>query len=119
MNTLRTFLWMLVGGFALIVVILGAWELTGLRRSEHSIRNTVIEITPLGSTPEFVLASVREHGWRINGHHYVSGGTSISASRDYRGFPYYILVSSVNVYWDFDSSGRLIEVRVSKTTDGP
>ena len=91
----------------------------------------MIHLTPLGSSPDAVLAVVTHEGWKSRGYETkfgflkqgsgkpeVVGVSSIQASLgDYFVFPF--LSTNVSAFWGFDANHRLIDVWIWKTTDGP
>ena len=103
----------------------------GLRRSDGKIHASLMALTPLGSTPEQVLAFVKQQGWRHSEYHpntgflkqerpeiEVVGASSINASLgDYHSSPF--LITNVSAFWGFDQKRRLIEIWIWRTTDGP
>ena len=116
---------------ALIVVAFASGCSLGLRRDAKKIEASLLQLTPLGSTPEAVLQVVQKKGWRTSGYNPNSGylnqergyhgldivGVShIQASLgDYYAFP--LGTTNATAFWGFDESRRLIRVWVWKTTD--
>jgi hypothetical protein len=101
------------------------------RRSDESIRERLLKAAPLGSSLAEVEAVVKSGGWPYEvdtrGGFYdqrvrpsrVVGAQHVQANLgDYRDIPIF-LATNVTVFWGFDVDGRLIDVWVWKTTDGP
>jgi hypothetical protein len=90
-----------------------------LRRSESSVRHWLEKTTPLGSSLADVQATATKRGWYHARSQGSDGHTTGAYLRgelgDYQGFPFR---TSVTVFWDFDASNRLADIRVWKTTDG-
>ena len=90
-----------------------------LRRSEASIRGWLEKSTPLGSSLAEVQSVATRHGWydpQFQGSDGHTTGTYIRGELgDYQGLPFR---TSVTVFWEFDSSNRLTDIRIWKTTDG-
>jgi hypothetical protein len=119
-------------GVAFVLIALFWLFFTGLRRPTEAIRAGLVEITPLGSSPDFVMGVVKQKGWRSAGYEAgsgflkqeplrkmnVVGVSSIAANLgDYRSSP--LLTTNVSAYWGFDKDRHLIDVWVWKTTDAP
>lgn len=121
--------------FSLAVLVLfvttGASSIS-LRRSEATIRESILSFTPLGTSPDAVQAFVKKEGWKSQGFDSRSGfikqepsgkseviGTShIHASLGHHWtFPF--LRTDVTAYWGFDKDGGLVDVWIWKTTDAP
>jgi hypothetical protein len=90
-----------------------------LRRTEPSVRHWLEKTTPLGSSLADVQATATKRGWfdaRLQGSDGRTTGTYLRGELgDYRGFPFR---TSVTVFWEFDASNRLSDIRIWKTTDG-
>ena len=111
---------------SLIMIVAVAIFLSNpLRKSNDQIRESVLEITPLGTNMEDVLKVIEtKKKWKvvwINNDYkheftdlsgdFVIGTTSIKASiGKYRNF----FEVDVQVYWGFDENSKLIEVEVRK-----
>ncbi len=104
----------------------------GLVRSEDALRATLLKLTPLGSTPEQVLAVAQRESWKhvtYNPSHgffvpegmSVTKGTVVGASgvsAVLGTYPWFPLGSIwVSAEWGFDAQKRLIEIRVTKSID--
>jgi hypothetical protein len=100
----------------------------GLRRSESVIRESILALTPLGSSPEAVLTLVQKEKWKNQAHNkrsgflmqqhgkksVVVGTTHIQAWLGHHWtFPF--LRTDVVAYWGFDADGRLVDVWIWKT----
>lgn len=116
----------------LVILMTTGASSVGLRRSPTSIRESVLSLAPLGSSPETIMALVKKEGWKSQGFNTRSGflkqeppskseviGTShIQASLGHHWtFPF--LRTDVTAYWGFDKDGRLIDVWIWKTIDAP
>jgi hypothetical protein len=120
--------------FFICVIFVGALIVSGcsigLRRDSEKIEASLLEITPLGSSPEVVLEFIKKKEWQTKGYSQQSGfykqqpgrkaetiGTShIQASLgDYYHFP--IGTTNTSAFWGFDSDRRLIGIWIWKTTD--
>ena len=90
-----------------------------LRRSESGVRHWLEKTTPLGSSLPDVQATATKRGWydvRLQGSDGKTTGTYLRGELgDYQGFPFRM---SVTVFWEFDASNRLADIRIWKTTDG-
>jgi hypothetical protein len=90
-----------------------------LRRSESSIRRWMQKSTPLGSTLSEVQTTATQRGWYFARNQGSDGKTTDTFIRgelgDYQGLPFR---TSVTVFWEFDASNRLADIRVWKTRDG-
>ena len=96
-----------------------------LRRSEDTIRESLLSEVPLGSTGEEVLRFIEQHeNWRLHDAvtyaHPFAGSTGGELARTrrvhmgrYRSF-FYVDVSA---FWRFDEDGKLFYLIVIKTAD--
>jgi hypothetical protein len=116
----------------LVIVVSGWFGQMPLRRSESSIRASLLKQTPLGSTLDEVRAFIERKGWLetnyigSTGFHKQEGkGDSIVGVTSIRGelghyrelpkpWPF---ETDVTAFWGFDKDGRLIDVWVWKTMD--
>jgi hypothetical protein len=102
-----------------------------LRKGEQAIRHALLVRTPLGSSANNVLQELREAGYDPNlanygifqmeagGHLATLGKYSIVLDiGSYRSFFPFFITTDVTAYWGFDANQRLIDVRISKSTDG-
>ncbi|HVU18571.1 MAG TPA: hypothetical protein VHD32_16835 [Candidatus Didemnitutus sp.] len=109
------------------VHILSASE--SLRRPAAAIEESLLRLAPRGSSVEEVLRAIEAKGWKHDFIHEtgflkqegskpmeVVGKKSIHAHLGEYGL---ILKTSVDAFWGFDGEGKLLEVWVWKTTDGP
>jgi hypothetical protein len=115
-----------------IAAAIGVRVVTDWRRSsDETIRERLLEAAPLGSSLSEVEAVVKNGRWPYEVHARrgfydqrvrparVVGAQHIEANLgDYLNIPI-PLPSNVTVFWGFDPDGRLIDVWVWKTTDGP
>lgn len=87
-----------------------------LRRPESSIQSWVEKETPLGSSLAEVQAEATRRGWydpRTQGSDGRTSGTYLRGLLgEYRGL---LFVTSVTVFWEFDSNNRLANIRIWKT----
>lgn len=84
-------------------------------------------MTPLGSSPKTVIATVQKQKWQSDGLQaggYNSGKSDVAVKSsiraslgDYHGLPYLIFSTNVTVFWGFDERDQLIDVWVWKTVD--
>ena len=102
-----------------VVGFVGCHALNPLRRSDLLVRRWLEKTTPLGSSLAEVQATATRHGWydaRAQGSDGHTTGTYIRGELgDYQGLPFRTYVT---VYWEFDTSNRLADIRIWKTTDG-
>ena len=88
-----------------------------LRRSDDEIRSGLEKTTPLGSTLSDVQTIATQHGWyhaTAQGSDGQTTGTYIRGELGNYGFPFR---TSVTVFWEFDASYRLDNIRIWRTTD--
>ena len=118
----------------LIFVDFVAIIMNPMRWSQENVRSYALELTPLGTSMEDVIAVVkREKRWAIDriiyekGYIYPPGKPDISIMSEksikvhagtYRSFTMYIYTVStiVTIYWGFDEDGNLIDIYVQKDT---
>ena len=135
-TTIRVFLILLI----VIVIVVAVNPLTSLRRSNETIRESVLEVTPVGTSMEDVTRTIKgKIGWRLQAVHYdrgyqVIGGrpsfyhpeysvgnrSAVVGTKSMRAFigTYYSpWHTTVEVYWGFDEDGRLIDIAVTKYMD--
>jgi hypothetical protein len=109
----------LVLSVVVCVAAFGALTLNPLRRSEASIRSWLEKATPLGSSLSHVQATATQRGWYDARAQGSDGHTSDTYIRgelgDYQNLPFR---TAVTVFWEFDASNRLSDIRIWKTTDG-
>ena len=123
----------------LVVIMIGIQMLINpLHRSETSIRNYILRLTPLGTSMEDTIKIVKNSNkWEVRSIDYengfwsqgrpipggikdeqgrtIIGEKSIRVENSYRAFySLFLLETVVNIYWGFDADGKLIEVYVSK-----
>ena len=121
-----------IGLLLLLCAVFLSVYLNPLRAPPERIRATLLRETPLGTSIEQVRAFVDSH-YGPNRTHVESKGflkqdggesvavgvTSVEADLgQYYDIPFPFPVF-VTAYWGFDQRGRLIDVRVMKTADGP
>ena len=106
-------------------------ESYSLRRSPEQIRASLLRDCPPGTDMEAVRSFLDQRGWRDQ--HYEEGrgffdpdapGVAVGAQSLHADLgQYYELVpplpTCVEAFYAFDANGRLIEIRVRKTMDGP
>ena len=118
---MRRIYFMLVGGIA-VAVLVTAWLASNpLRRSDASVRAWLLIKTPLGSRCADVRAVLEHHGWqddriqqtlpRPAADPFLGGEVG-----SYQGFPWH---TSVRAFWEFDSSDRLVDIRIQRILDSP
>ena len=92
-----------------------------LRRSEDTIKESLLSEVPLGSTEDEVLRFIKQHeNWRLDSnityaHPVLSRGGELARTRrvdmgEYRSF-FYI---GVLAFWRFDEDGRLFDLIIRK-----
>jgi len=90
-----------------------------LRRPDAGVRAWLLNRMPLGSSSQEVRAYAEKQGWFNVNRQGSDGHTSGTYIRGelgrYRSIRFYTYVT---VFWEFDSSNRLAEIRIWKTTDG-
>ena len=90
-----------------------------LRRSEERIGAWLQTQTPLGSSRESVIAYAEKKKWYDPLAQGSDGKTGAIYVRGELGDYRTIFVTSVTVFWEFDSRSRLETIRVWKTVDAP
>lgn len=110
----------IIAAMAVAALLCVAWFSNPLRRPDASIRAWLLKRTPLGVSSEEVRGVAERHGWSCSDMQQGSDGrTSGPYLRgelgEYWSVPFY---TSVTVFWSFDSSNRLTDLRIWKTTDG-
>jgi len=104
----------LIAAAAVIVIVMA---LNPLRRSEEKIGIWLQAQTPLGSSRESVIKYAERMNWynpRAQGSDGKIRGPYVRGELgEYRT----IFVTSVTVFWEFDSSSRLAGIRIWKTVD--
>ena len=120
----------------LVVVAVAVVNSLSLRRSQASIKDSILQLTPIGMDMENVIAVIEskrkwkveyisyEHGFtrpgRPDPNDIASGWGSVVGEKsirvflgDYRN----IFITSVSVFWGFDADSKLIDVHVWKDKD--
>ncbi len=96
-------------------------------KTSEEIRNSILEITPIGSSYEDVLNAIDKNGWEIiwinheHKHHYtdlesdvIVGDVSIRAKiTTYMRF----FKVHVQAYWGFDEESKLIAVEIREDAE--
>jgi len=124
----RTILICLLLVVAVIVVTIAS---NPLRRSNETIRENILKITPLGTSMEDVIKAIEENGWELDyvnemyGFGRTESGYRITDKPDLYGVKsvgatlgiYYTpFITYVEVGWGFDENSKLINVGVWKST---
>jgi hypothetical protein len=103
---------------ALLGVVTSKVVSNPLRRSDASIQHWLEKTTPLGSTLLDVRGTATKRGWydpNMQGSDGQIKGTYLRGEPgEYQGLPF---CTSVTVFWEFDSSDRLVNIRIWKTQD--
>jgi hypothetical protein len=88
-----------------------------LRRSDEGVRAWVLRKTPVGLSSEEIRPVARKQGWTISDDYKERGGrrTIRGELGRYLSVPFYTYVT---VFWTFDDSNRVMDVRIWKTVDG-
>ena len=115
----------------LVLVFAVVLVLNPLRRSQEKIRASFAKLTPIGSSFESVTATLKENGYShpelSRSHGFLKqerstetvGVSSIHVHLgEYRNLPI-PLATDVDAFWGFDQAGKLIDIWIWKTTDGP
>jgi hypothetical protein len=122
----KSFAWSIAAIFAF--GLLGFTALNPLRMPESFIEASLLRMAPLGSSSDEVQRALAKKGY---GARLVATGfykqkeparPEVVGSSSFRvelGQYSTFLVTSVSAFWGFDRSGKLIEVWVWKTVDGP
>jgi hypothetical protein len=118
--------------FVLLAVAASLVFLNPLRRDEAYIHDWLLRQAPIGSSVGEVKSIIAKHGWKLDcdwqstAEHpplshsermypYVAGSRVIGAYLGhYQGLPWRI---DVDVFWGYDSQGKLIDVYVRKDAD--
>jgi hypothetical protein len=96
-----------------------------LRRPAEDIRVSFLKATPVGSDSYSVIKFAKERGYDVasrSGGYYVDRSTVVGTSSmhcllgEYHGIPL-PFVTSVEAYWAFDQQGKLVDIRIRKSTD--
>ena len=115
--------------FIFLLICILVYLSNPLAKSELSIEQYVLEITPMGSNFDEVLSSIGNKNWKLNfsnesaGFYHqgiqpnrIVGEKSIRASLgSYQGVPF---KTDVTVFWGFDNSGKMTDIWVWKTRNG-
>ena len=88
-----------------------------LRRSEERIGAWLEKQTPVGSSPAEVVAYAEKKGWTSLRNQGSDGRTHGEFVRGELGQYRTFFVTSVTVFWEFDSASKLRSIRVWKTVD--
>ena len=101
------------------LTVLGCLLASPLRRSEAGVSAWLAKRTPIGSSSETVRNVAQGRGWynaNLQGSDGRTSGPYIRGELGrYWSMPFYTYVT---VFWEFDSSNRLANIRVWKNTDG-
>lgn len=106
----------------LTATLLAGWiAFSPLRRSDDGVRAWLLAKTPLGSSLAEVRPFLEQHGWNDERFQQTMPppatkpflGGKIGS---YQGFPWY---TSVRAFWEFDSSNRLVNIRIERVYDSP
>ena len=103
---------------ALGLILGGLTVANPLRRPEAGVSSWLAKRTPLGSSWERVRDVAQQHGWynpNLQGSDGRTSGPYIRGELGrYWSVPFYTYVT---VFWEFDSSNRLANIRIWKTVD--
>ena len=108
-----------LGAFAMVLTFV---TLNPLRRSDAGVQRWVEKATPLGSSLSDVEAIARQRGWFWNrresggreGPWRFAGPYIRGSLGEYQGLPFR---TSITVFWEFDASNRLTNIRIWRTRD--
>jgi hypothetical protein len=105
------------GIIAAIITVVAILAANPLRRSEEKIGVWLEAQTPLGSSPAEVIAYAQKKNWPVKRNQGSDGRTRGEFVRGEVGEYRTVFVTSVTVFWEFDSTSRLEKIRVWKTVD--
>lgn len=106
---------------AIAILVVAVISANPLRRSDASVRAWLLTTTPLGSGLDDVRTVLEQHGW----HDEVFQRTQPPPASEpflggeigsYQGLPWH---TSVRAFWEFDSNGRLADIRIERLLDSP
>ncbi|MDD4689884.1 MAG: hypothetical protein PHE51_09095 [Eubacteriales bacterium] len=113
---------------ALLIIVLGvaiiSYASNPLRKSEEQIRESMLKLTPIGTSMDEVTKVIEDKKWEItwvkHDHNneytdlsgdFIVGAKSIKATvGSYRKF----FIVYVEVYWGFDENDKLIAIEIRK-----
>jgi len=97
-----------------------------LRRSDDAVHRWLLTNVPIGSDLATLQAVAKREGWRIKGtwpghqpHSDWGGIDGDTVAWIYLGGYRNVLSTDVDSFWAFDGSGKLLDVRTRRMTDGP
>ena len=119
----------------LVLIAVGVYAISyltnPLKRSEERIRYDILALTPIGSSIEDVIGTIENNeSWEWSGHINRYHGFPADANNNvrvgeqsirvtigrYQGINRFPYVTHVVVFWGFDESSKLIDIRVWKST---
>lgn len=120
-NTSQIVLALALFGIAACVAVLTLPTKDPLRQPDVDVRNWLLTLTPIGTKAENVKELLLKKGWNNEGYQSTNPppATKPFLGGDiggYQGLPWYVLVSA---FWEFDSEGRLTDIRVRRIEDSP
>jgi hypothetical protein len=105
-----------------------------LRKSQTNLRAWILKQAPLGSSVSDVKAVIKSHGWAIVAEWRGKPSETSSESASFKDYPgvkgeYFIQANlgryqgvpfpiTVDAHWGFDSTGRLVDLRIRKIANG-
>ena len=95
-----------------------------LRKPDAEVRDWLLTQTPLGLSQGEVRAFLDNRGWNEPGHHKTIPpranepflGGAIGHYQDLKNFPFR---TTVRAFWEFDSDGKLVDIRIDRWIDSP
>jgi len=110
---------------SIVIIVLVIRMLSNpLRKSEEDMRETILELTPIGMSMDDVIKVIEDkdewklrHIWHEYGYRdYSQGEIGVKSIRVYLG-EYNLSTTGVSVFWGFDENSKLIDVYVLKESD--
>jgi hypothetical protein len=107
-----------------------------LRKSQSDLKAWILKEVPLGSSVDQVKALIKGQGWKLLAEWHgnpgkVSSDTAYPSIKDYPGVKgeYFIHADlgsyqgipfrvGVDAHWGFDSTGKLLDLRIRKMSEG-
>lgn len=115
----------LIFAFALLILAI-VWQTlriaaNPLRQNDVTVRNSLLQLTPLGTSRGDVETILKARGWDVPAVNAREPDPpqlvgKLGGYQPLEHFPWPVLVYA---FWDFDSDGRLQEVRIERMIDSP
>jgi hypothetical protein len=113
--SLKAKLW-IIGVGALLLALIVNYAANPLTHSDQSIHAWLLNQVPLGSDLEQLKRVASEQNWQVSGD-WTSGENSPNVVRLHLGTYHAPFRTDLSAFWDFDASGRLIDVRTQRDVD--